>query len=124
MSDSGTLRKISINKIFYPASADTDLSRTSGEYATEGQPTTGAANMKLTRQVEIVEGIDLILDGADRENILDVITSRKDVDLGYETAEGSYYSASGRITITGDATQDAKISLTMIPRKSWTATTV
>lgn len=121
MSDSGTIRSVRINKVFYPAAADADLSRTTGIYSTEGQATTGQTNMKLTKQVEIVSGIDLVLDGAGRENLLEVIDSRQDVDLEYTTSEGSTYTASGRVTVTGDATQDAKVTVDMIPRGRWTA---
>lgn len=124
MSNSGDIEKVVINKVDYDVAGGSDLSRTSGKYSIEGQPTTGDANMKLTRQVEIVEGVELVVDGANRENLIDVIDSNQDVDLAYVTVNGDTYTASGRITITGDATQDAKVTVTMIPRKRWTAIVV
>ena len=120
MSDSGTIRSVRINKVQYPAAADADLSRVTGQYATEGQATTGDTNMKLTKQVEIVEGVDLVLGAANRQNLIDVINSRTDVDLEYTIADGSTYTASGRISVSGDVTQDNKVTIMMIPRKSWT----
>lgn len=120
MSDSGTIRSVKIDKRFYQAAADADLSRTSGEYTTEGQATTGQTNMKQTKQVQIVEGVDLVLDGADRENLLTVINKRSDVDLEYTIADGSTYTASGRVSISGDVTQDAKVTCMLIPRNVWT----
>ncbi|MEJ2043700.1 MAG: hypothetical protein P8X74_03610 [Reinekea sp.] len=120
MSDSGTIRSVRINKVQYSAAADADLSRTTGKYATEGQATTGDTNMKLTKQVEIVEGVDLVLDAANRENLRTVINNRADVDLEYTIADGSTYTASGRISVSGDVTQDNKVTIMMIPRKSWT----
>jgi len=119
MSNSGDIEKVVINKVDYDVAGGADFSRTSGKYAIEGMPTSGDANMKLTRQVEIVEGVDLVVDGANRSNLVDVIDSNQDVDLAYVTVNGDTYTASGRITITGDVTQDAKVTVTMIPRKRW-----
>ena len=119
MSNSGDIEKVVINKVDYDVAGGADLARTSGKYSIEGQPTSGDTNMKLTKQVQIVEGADLIVDGANRSNLIDVVNSNEDVDLAYVTANDDTYTASGRITITGDVTQDAKVTVTMIPRKKW-----
>lgn len=124
MSNSGDLEKVSINKVDYDAAGGSDVARTSGKWSIEGQPTSGDTNMKMTKQVQIKEGFDLVCDGANRENLIDVIDSNEDVDLAYVTVNGDTYTASGRITITGDVTQDAKVTCTMIPRKKWSAVLV
>lgn len=124
MANSGDIEKAVINKVDYDAAGGTDLARTSGQYSIEGMPTTGDTNMKLTRQVEIVEALDLVVDGSNRENLIAVVDNNEDVDLAYVTVNGDTYTASGRITITGDVTQDAKVTVTMIPRRRWTAVTV
>jgi len=124
MADSGTLRLVRINKIKYDASGETDVSRKSGQWVTESQATTGDSNFKVTKQVEDREGIDLVLDSSNRSNLIDFVDSRRDGDLELQYSDGSVETASGRITITGDASMDNKVTVTMHPRRRWTLTTV
>lgn len=124
MANSGDIEKVSLNKVDYDVAGGADFSRTSGKYSIEGQPTSGDTNMKMTKQVEIVEGVDLILNGKNRQNMIDLVDSNADFDMAYVTVNGDTYTASGRVTITGDATQDAKVTTTLIPRKRWTGITV
>lgn len=124
MANSGTIKQLVLDKINYEVSNDIDLSRISGEFAIEGQATSGDTNFKYTKQVQIIESVDIIIDGVQRENILDLVSLKKDIDMAYVTSNGDSYTASGRVTITGDGTADGKMTLTLIPKGKWVAIVV
>ena len=124
MAISGTIRQVILDKINYDVSADTDLSRTTGKFTKEGQATSGATNFKYTKQVEIIEGVDINVSGTQRENIRDLANGTSSFDMAYVTANGDTYTASGQITITGDGTADGKMTLTLIPEGDWVAIVV
>ena len=126
MSISGSLGKFVVDNLAFFVTNDADIIRTLGKYEKEGQATTGAPNIKFTKRVEIAEGFDCQMDGADRELLRDILNDISPVDVSYTTAKGDNYTCSGHLTATGDATQDSKITLTVIPAKAagWTATVV
>lgn len=117
---SGSIRQLSLNKINYRVAADSDLSRTTGKFAKEIQATSGSPNVKLTKQIEMVEGVDIIVDGADRENLRDLANRIDFFDMAYVDSDGNAYTSSGAITITADGTADAKMTITLLPVADWT----
>jgi hypothetical protein len=72
------------------------------------------------KQSEDVEGVDLVLTGAQRQNLIDFIDSRKDGDLEVQMASGDVFTAKGGVSITSDNSADAKVTVTLHPRKRWT----
>lgn len=126
MSISGSIGKFVVDNSAFNVTNDADVTRTLGKYEKEGQATSGDPNIKFIKRVEIAEGFDLQMDGADRELLRDILNDINPVDVSYTTAKGDNYTCSGHLTSTGDATQDAKITLTVIPAKAtgWTATVV
>lgn len=124
MSNSGSIEKLILNNVDYPVSGEADFSRTSGDYAVEGQPTSGDTNFKYAKQVQNVEGVDIVVNGANRANLIDLVNRKTNYGMAYTTANGDTYTATGHITITGDATQDAKVTCTMIPERKWTGIVV
>lgn len=126
MSVSGSLGSFTAKKITFRVANDADVTRTLGKWEKEEQATSGDPNIKLTKQVEIAEGFDLVVDGAQRENLRDLINEITPFGISYTTAEGSNYTCDGQITSTGDGTQDGKVTIKVIPAKNagWTPTVV
>ena len=126
MSVSGSLGNFTFDKTTFRVANDADVSRALGFYEKEGIPTSGDPNIKLTKRIEIAEGFDLVVDGAEREILRDGLNSIKPLGISYTDAAGNNYTCDGHITSTGDVTQDAKVTVTVIPAKNagWTATVV
>lgn len=122
MARAGTLGRLTINKQDYPVLRDADISRTTGQYEKEAMATTGDPVEKFTKRVEIAENFDLGLDGTDRSNLREVANSKEPVDCAYETANGDTYTCSGHVSITGDTTMDAKVTVKIDPATAagWT----
>lgn len=123
MSRSGTIRQVVLDKVNYDVAADSDFDRKPPQ-TIEAQATSGSPNIKATKQNPDVESVDIIADGVDRETILDLAASTESFDMAYVTANGDTYTSKGFINITADGTQDAKISIMMIPENDWTAIVV
>ena len=126
MPTSGSIDRLTIKKKDYTIAGDSDFARILGKWAKESQATSGDPNIKFTKQNEDLTGVDVQLDGADREVLRDVINSKDPVDVAYVTAKGDTYTTTAHIAATGDATQDAKITLSILPAiaAGWTARVV
>lgn len=124
MAKSGSIRQLTLAGVSYDVAADADFARTPNQ-AIEGQATSGPTNFKYTKQVAMVEGIDIVAAGADRENLLAIAEGTDLITVSYTTADGSAYKSSvTAVTITGDVTQDAKVTVTAIPEGIWEAVVV
>lgn len=115
MPISGSLGRMTINNQDYPVANDADISRKTGIYTKESQATSGEPNIKFTRQNEDHEGFDLQLDGTERSVLRDVVNGIDPVEVVYQTARGDAYSCTGHVSITGDVTQDAKVTVMIMP---------
>ncbi len=126
MAKSGSLGRLTINRQDYPVTNDADVSRITGTFAKESIATSGDPIIKFTKQNETAEGFDVGIDGAQRENLIDIINSKNAVPVSYETSAGDVYTCDGHVSATGDVTQDAKVTLKIDPSKAagWTAITV
>jgi len=119
MAQAGTTRSLKIDGENFDIFGDSDLDRMAVQ-VTEMIVSTGASMAKVTKQNPNVTGVDILVDGAQRSRILDIAEGTTEVDLAYTTANGDSYTASGRINITSDTTQDAKITVDLMPVQGWT----
>jgi hypothetical protein len=124
MPNAGDIRRLTLDKVDYRVTGGSDFSRKTGKYTKESVPTSGRPDVKWSKQNEDIEGIEIQVDGTDRENIRDLANRQSDFDMAYVTANGDTYTSSGQITITGDSTADGKMTLTVIPTEKWTAIVV
>jgi len=123
MARSGSIRQVVLDKVNHFVAADSDFDRKPGQ-TVEAQATSGSPNFKETKQNEDVESVDIITDGVGREIILDLAKSTDTFDLAYVTANGDTYTGKGFINITADGTQDAKMTIMMLPENGWTTVVV
>ncbi len=117
---SGSIRSLVLDKINFDVAVDSDFDRKPTQ-TIEAQPTSGKTNFKRTKENPNVESVDIIADGTDRENILELAESVPSFDIAYTNAEGDSYTGKGLITITADNTQDNKISIMLLPENGFTA---
>lgn len=115
----GSLRKIVLDGRTYDMYADSKATL-KPPYTTEGLATTGVNLMKMIKQVETIEGVELATTPQDMEAIKKLSQSLSDITMSLELADGSVYKGSGRIDFEGYETEMGKSKIKLIPRKSWT----
>ena len=120
MSRSGPIRQLILDGVNYRVSGDSDFDRKPTQ-TVESQATSGDPNFKYAKTNPDIEPVDIIVDGIDRENILDLSESVIDFGMAYVDSNGNTYTAEGVISITADNTQDAKMTIMMLPKNGWTA---
>ena len=123
MARSGSIRSIQLDNVNYDVAADSDFDRKPPQ-TVEAQATSGTPNMKVTKQNDDVDSVDIIADSVDRATILDLAAVTAAFGMSYTTAEGASFMSEGFINITADGTQDAKMTIMLLPTNGWTAIVV
>jgi len=123
MSITGSIRDLNLDNISFVVAADSDFDRKPGN-TKESQATSGDPNIKITKQNEDVDSVDLIVNGVDRQNILDLDKAIIPFNINYTDAEGTAQTGLGLITITADGTQDGKMTIMLLPTSGWQAIVV
>lgn len=123
MARSGSIRSVVLDKVNYDVAADSDFDRKPPQ-TIEAQETSGKTNFKVTKENPMVESVDIIADGVDRQSLLALSAEVASFDMAYVTSNGDAYTGKGFISITADGTQDAKMSIILMPENGWTAVVV
>lgn len=123
MATSGDNRSLKLDNVDYNAVGGSDFSRKSG-YTKEPMVSSGKTTVKRTKQNEDIEGVEILVDGTERENILDLEAQQASFGIAYTTANGDSYTTNGEIAVTGDSTADGKMTISLIPTENWVAIVV
>lgn len=118
MSRSGTPKALKLDKQNYRLAADVDFDRKPAQ-TKEVQATTGKRNVKVIKQNEDIEGVDIIVDADQRETVLALASADLPFDISYTNAAARSYTGKGEIDITADGTSDGKMTITLIPENGW-----
>ena len=119
MPNTGDVRKLTLNKLDFRVTGGSDFSRKTGKFTKENVPTSGAPDIKFTKQTEDIESVEIQADGAERELLRDLVNETVNFDMAYVTARGDTYTNSGQITITDDSTSDGKVTVTLLTAADW-----
>lgn len=118
---SGTVRAVSIAGLSYNIMGEASFSSPMSVWEVSRTPGSGTSMKKMVKRVPVVESVDLMLDGSDRENLRLTAEGIPDVTLSYETLEGDLYSATGSVNIESWTTDDNKVTVQLQPADGWTA---
>jgi hypothetical protein len=124
MSNSGTIRKLTIDGVSYDVPADINITFNRSSFETEGVPTSGRTMFKMTRRVPTMESVVLMTDPAEAEALKNVAEGLADIPISVELADGSTYRTTGKIFYENWETEENRSAVTVIPNKTkdaWTA---
>lgn len=116
MSISGDNLALSLNRVNYRVSADSDFDR-KPRNEKEVESTSGDPNIIIKKTNENIEGVMITVDGAERENLLDLDNTVAPFPFSYTDGASNSYTGECLITIVSDNTQNGKIGITIIPTK-------
>jgi len=117
----GTLRKLTIEGISFNVAADADISEVMTNYEVTRIPTSGPSMKKMVRRIPAREGIVLITNAAERENLKSFAEQIADVKVSYTNAAGDEYKCEGSIEVENNTTQENRTTVRVDPKEDWTA---
>lgn len=113
MSVSGSLIAIQIDSVTYEIDAESDVTEMPPKEI-EGRPTSGETLFKVMKKVPERTGIDLTVDGVDKQILTDILGSI--VPISYTEADGTVNSGDAMINIESRTTQENKMTIGFIPK--------
>lgn len=117
MSVSGSLLAIQIDSASYEIDSEADLTEMPPKEI-EGRPTSGNTLYKVTKKVPERTGIDLVIDGVDKQILTDLLGIV--VPISYTEADGTVNSGPAMINIEQRTTQENKMTIGFIPQGLFT----
>jgi hypothetical protein len=116
----GTPNKVTIGGFTYRVAADADFKDGKPAYKNEAEETTGGTFRKMTKQSQEVESVTLKVNADELEQLRNAAKSKDELNLAYETVEGSVYRGQGFIDFDGRQTASGKVEVKLFPRNGWT----
>ena len=121
MSDtSGSVKSVTLAGIPFNVKADANLNTMLTKFENSRTKHSGGSMRKMVARILTVEGVVLILNGTDRENLRQIAESTDDVTLAYEDAGGNNYHAFGSIEVEGWESEDNNVNCILQPEGDWT----
>jgi hypothetical protein len=74
----------------------------------------------MTKQSQEVESVTLKVNADELEQLRNAAKSKDELNLAYETVEGSVYRGQGFIDFDGRQTASGKVEVKLFPRNGWT----
>lgn len=122
MSDTaGSNRSLQIEGIPFRIAADANLSKILTKYENSMIPTSGISMRKVIRRTTALEGLIIIANGAEQENLKSFAESLNDLQINYTTAGCDTYRTVGTISIDAAETEENRVNTTVHPRDDWKA---
>src|SRR6056297_3603651 len=122
-SNSGTIRKLTLDGVTYDVPADINITFNRSSFEIEGVPTTGRTMMKMTRRVPTMEGVVIMTDPAEVENLNDLSERLNSFPISVTLADDSTWRTTGRINYENVETEENRSSVMIIPEKTVNAWT-
>lgn len=121
MSDvSGTVKSVTLGGIPFNVRADANLNTMLTKFENSRTPHSGGSMRKMVKRILTVEGVTLVLNGTDRENLRNLAESTEDITLAYEDAGGNNYHAVGSIEVEGWESEDNNVNCILQAADEWT----
>ena len=121
MNTVGNVRKLTLDGIVFRVAADANFSEKFTQYENEMIPSSGESMLKKVKKVASVEGVALIVNGVEREQLKQFNDQLEDITINYQTAAGDVYRTTGTINVDARETESGKCTITLLPRAEWVA---
>jgi len=116
----GSNRKFTINGIPFNIAADANITETISQFENSMIATSGQAMRKMMKRIQVREGIVLVTNSAEREQLISFAESTDDLLISYQIAAGDVYSCEGTIEIENNETEENRTTCQVHPRDGWT----
>ncbi len=116
----GSNRKFTIEGITYNIAADANFTETFAEYENSMIASSGGAMRKMIKRVPTREGIVLLTEALEREQLKSFAEQLDDLKFSYTNAAGDTYRAEGTIEVENNETEENRTTIQAIPRNGWT----
>ena len=116
----GSILKVNIAGVTFNAAADANITETGGKFENDAIPTSGVNMRKMTKRVDIKEGVTLITNAEELENLKFLAEATTDFPMSYTQANGdTYRTGAGWIELENRETEEGKTTVKMFPRKQF-----
>ena len=115
----GSIRKVTLDGVTFAAMASANIKEIGSAYLNDAIPTSGKNVRKMTKRADIREGIELALNGAERDYVSALADRIDNFPMSYETASGDVYRTVGWIEFESMETEEGKATIKMIPEDKW-----
>lgn len=115
----GSIRKVTLDGVTYDAMGDSNVGETGGPWENDGVATSGRNIRKMTKRVDLRDGLVLAANGAEFEQLKELAARTDDFTMSYTTASGDVYRAMGWIEVEKRETEENRVTVKMFPRKTW-----
>ena len=115
----GSIRKVTLDGVTFAAMASANIKEIGSSYLNDAIPTSGKNVRKMTKRADIREGIELALNGAERDYVSALADRTDNFPMSYETASGDVYRTVGWIEFESMETEEGKATIKMIPEDKW-----
>jgi hypothetical protein len=116
----GSLRDFQVNGISYRVAFDANLTEIFTKFENSLIATSGLSMRKMMKRVPSREGMVLITNSAEREQLKLFAESTEDLEMSYTTAAGDTYSAVGTFEIENNESEENRTTLQLLPNDDWT----
>jgi len=117
---SGSLRKVTLDGVTYNVAADVSVTEVGSKFENSNVPHSGGNMRKMVKRSENREGIDLLANSAEKEQLKSLADQLDDFPMSYETAAGDVYRTTGRIEFESRTTDENRATIQMLPADEWT----
>lgn len=116
----GTPRKFTVEGQPFRLAADTNVTQTTTKFENSMVPTSGESMRKMVKRVPMREGIVLIVNADEMEDLKAFSEQIDDVKVSYTNAAGDEYKCEGTIEIENVETEEGRMTVQVHPRDDWT----
>lgn len=115
----GSIRKVTLDGVTYDALHDSNVSEPGGPWQNESVATSGRNLRKMSRRSEERDGLILACNGAEREQLEELVGRTDDFTMSYQTASGDVYRCSGWVEFEKRETEEGRATVKLCPRDRW-----
>lgn len=116
----GSIRGVSLDGIPFRAAADGNLARKITRWENSRIPTSGKSMRKMIKRVLSAEGLPLITNADELNQLKSFAEDLDDIPMSYTTAAGDEYKAEGSIEIEDAGTEEGRTVVRLDPADDWT----
>lgn len=117
---SGTPNSLTIDGIAYRLAGDVNITEIFTAWENSLIPSSGRAMRKMMRRTPNREGVVLLTNAEERDNLKAQAESLTNLKLSYTNRAGDTYKCEGIIEIENNETEENRTTIRLLPVEDWT----